>query len=178
MAAIADRAPGRHFEVAGFSRQFRVSPAPNQYFHKQGVGGTATAVVQVSKNLRLIATALYGSGGGRYLTGLGPDFVVGPDGSISPVHSLGGVAGFEYTLDSKSQVFGYYGGTYFSRNYTVMGPNSYMGFGYPGSSSANRQLQEPSFGYYYTFWKNPKFGALQLILEYAYLTRAPWSVAC
>src|ERR1035441_7996876 len=59
----------------------------------------------------------------------------------------------------------------------AMSPGSYMGLGFPGSSSANRQFQEPSFGYYYTFWKNPRYGALQFIGEYAYLTRAPWYVA-
>ena len=166
-----------HFELAGFSRQFRVSPAQGKYFTAQGVGGSADTVLEVAKNFRLIATAFYSSGGGRFSVGLGPDIVVGPDGSISPVHSMAGVAGFEYAPTPKSQLFAYYGGTYFQRNYTVVSPGNYLGFGYPGSSSANRQFQEPSFGYYYTFWKNPKYGALQVITEYAYLTRAPWYVA-
>jgi len=166
-----------HFELAGFSRQFRTSPAPGKYFDAQGVGGSFDAVLEVAKNFRLIATAFYSSGGGRYLVGLGPDVVIGPDGSISPVHSMAGIAGFEYAPTAKSQFFGYYGGTYFDRNYTMVSPGSYLGFGSPGSSSANRQFQEPSFGYYYTYWRNPKYGALQLITEYAYLTRAPWYVA-
>jgi hypothetical protein len=168
---------GLHFELAGFSRQFRISPAAGKYYDAQGVGGSSDAVLEVAKNLRLIATAFYSSGGGRYLVGLGPDFMVGPDGSISPVHSMGGIAGFEYAPNAKSQFFGYYGGTYFDRNYTQLGPASYLGFGFPGSSSANRQFQEPVFGYYYTYWKNPRYGALQIITEYAYLTRAPWYVA-
>jgi len=168
---------GLHFELAGFSRQFRTSPAPGKYYGAQGVGGSSDAVLEVAKNLRLIATAFYSSGGGRYLVGLGPDFTVGPDGSISPVHSMAGIAGFEYAPNAKSQFFGYYGGTYFDRNYTQVGPASYLGFGFPGSSSANRQFQEPVFGYYYTYWKNPRYGALQIITEYAYLTRAPWYVA-
>jgi hypothetical protein len=166
-----------HFELAGFSRQFRTSPAQGRYYDAQGVGGSSDAVLEVAKNFRLIATAFYGSGGGRYLVGLGPDFIVGPDGSISPVHSMAGIAGFEYAPSAKSQFFSYYGGTYFDRNYTAVGPGTYLGFGFPGSSSANRQFQEPVFGYYYTYWKNPKYGALQLITEYAYLTRAPWYVA-
>jgi hypothetical protein len=166
-----------HFELAGFSRQFRTSPAQGKYFYAQGVGGSFDTVLEVAKNFRLIATAFYSSGGGRFSVGLGPDLVVGPDGSISPVHSMAGIAGFEYAPTAKSQFFGYYGGTYFRRNYTVVSPGNYMGFGFPGSSSANRQFQEPAFGYYYTFWKNPKYGALQIIGEYAYLTRAPWYVA-
>ena len=166
-----------HFELAGFSRQFRVSPAQGKYFYAQGVGGSADTVLEVAKKFRLIATAFYSSGGGRFSVGLGPDLAVGPDGSISPVHSMAGIAGFEYAPTAKSQFFGYYGGTYFQRNYTVVAPGSYVGFGFPGSSSANRQFQEPSFGYYYTFWKNSRYGALQFIGEYAYLMRAPWSVA-
>jgi hypothetical protein len=168
---------GLHFELGGVSRQFRTSPAAGKYYDAQGVGGSFGAVLEAARNFRVITTAFYSSGGGRYLAGLGPDFIVGPDGSISPVHSLGGIAGFEYASTPKSQFFGYYGGTYFDRNYTAAGPGSYLGFGFPGSSSANRQFQEPAFGYYYTYWKNPKYGSLQIIAEYAYLTRAPWYVA-
>jgi uncharacterized coiled-coil protein SlyX len=166
-----------HFELAGFSRQFRTSPAQNVYYGAQAVGGSFDTVLEVAKNFRLIATGFYSSGGGRYLVGLGPDLVVGPNGSISPVHSMSGIAGFEYAPTPKSQIYGYYGGTYFDRNYTVVSPGSYLGFGFPGSTSANRQFQEPMFGYYYTFWKDPKYGALQIITQYAYLTRAPWYVA-
>ena len=167
-----------HFELAGVSRQFRTSPAPGVYFGAQGVGGSADTVLEVAKNFRLIATAFYSSGGGRYLVGLGPDLVVGPDGSISPVHSMAGIAGFEYAVSPKSQIYGYYGGTYFDRNYTVVSPGNYMGFGFPGSSSsANRQFQEPMFGYYYTLFKNPRYGAVQVITQYAFLTRAPFYVA-
>jgi hypothetical protein len=166
-----------HFELTGISRQFRVSPASGKYFDAQGVGGSFNTILEVAKNFRLIATTFYSSGGGRLLVGLGPDFAVGPDGSISPVHSMAGIAGFEYAPTPKSQLFAYYGGAYFDKNYTVVSPGSYLGFGFPGSTSANRQFQEPNFGYYYTFWKNPKYGALQIIGEYAYLTRAPWYVA-
>jgi hypothetical protein len=166
-----------HFELAGFSRQFRTSPAQGKNFYAHGVGGSFDTVLEVAKNFRLIATAFYSSGGGRLSVGLGPDLVIGPDGSISPVHALAGVAGFEYAPNAKSQFFGYYGGTYFRKNYTLVSPGNYLGFGFPGSASANRQFQEPSFGYYYTFWKNPRYGALQFIGEYAYLTRAPWYVA-
>jgi hypothetical protein len=166
-----------HFELAGLSRQFRTSPAQGAYFDAQGVGGSFDAVLEVAKNFRLIATSFYSSGGGRYLVGLGPDLIVGPNGSISPVHSMAGIAGFEYAPTSKSQFYAYYGGTYFDRNYTVVSPGNYLGFGFPGSSSANRQFQEPMFGYYYTYWKNPKYGALQIVTQYSYLTRAPWYVA-
>ena len=167
-----------HFEVAGYARRFRTSPADGKYFYAKGFGGAFNTSLEVAKNFRLITNMFDGSGGGRYLVGLGPDLVVGPDGSISPVHSMGGIVGFEYAPNPKSQFFGYYGGTYFLRNYSMVSPGSYLGFGYPGSSSsANRQYQEPVIGYYYTFWRAPRYGALQIIAEYAYLSRAPWYVA-
>jgi uncharacterized coiled-coil protein SlyX len=54
----------------------------------------------------------------------------------------------------------------------------YVGFGYPGSSSSsNKSLQEPTIGYVQTLWRNPKYGALQIITQYSYVTRAPWFVA-
>jgi len=167
-----------HFELAGFSRRFRTSPAEGKYFDATGMGGSFTTSLEMAKNFRLIVTAFDGSGGGRYVAGLGPDVVIGPDGSISPVHSTAGIAGFEYAPNPRSQFFAYYGGAYFARNYTLLSPGNYLGFGYPGSSSsANRQFQEPMFGYYYTFRKSPRYGAMQLITQYSYLTRAPWYVA-
>jgi uncharacterized coiled-coil protein SlyX len=165
-----------HFELAGFSSQFRVSPAQGKYFNAQGVGGDFDTSLELAKNFRFIVTGFYSSGGGRFAVGLGPDLVLGPDGSISPVHSIAGIGGFEYAPNAKSQFFTYYGGTYFDKNYTVISPGNYLGFGFPGSSSANRQFQEGEAGYYYTFFRNPRYGALQFIGEYAYLTRAPWSV--
>ena len=166
-----------HFELAGLSRQFETSPAPGVHMSAQGVGGSFNMVAEVAKNFRLIATSFYSSGGGRYLVGLGPDLVVGPDGSISPVHSMSGIAGFEYRATPKSQVFAYYGADYFRRNYVAVAPGSYLGFGFPGSSNAaNRQIQEPTVGYIRTFWKTPNYGALQLIGQYSWLTRSPWSV--
>ncbi len=165
-----------HFELGGFARRFRTSPAAGAYFNATGLGGTADAFLEVAKNFRLLGTAFYSSGGGRYLFGLGPDLAVGPDGSISPVHSMSAIGGFEYAPTASTQFFAYYAAAYFDRNYTQTGPSSYVGFGFPGSSAANRQFQEPQVGYYHTYWKNPKYGALQLITEYAYLTRAPWSV--
>lgn len=166
-----------HVNVAGISSQFRVTPAAGVFHGAQGVGGTFNAILEVAKNFRLVGNVLYGTGVGRYLEGLGPDLVIGPNGTISPVHSAAGIAGFEYAPTPKSQLFVYYGGEYFGRNYTVVSPGSYLGFGFPGSTNANRQIQEPTFGYTYTFWKNPKYGALQILSQYAYLTRAPWSVA-
>jgi hypothetical protein len=167
-----------HVETAGLWRHFRTSPAAGVHFDAQGFGGSFNSSLEIFKNFRFVETAFVSSGGGRYILGLAPDLTVGPDGSISPVHALSGIAGFEYAPDPKSQIYAYYGGDYFRRNYTLVSPGSYLGFGFPGSSNAaNRQIQEPSFGYIRTFWKNPNYGALQVVTQYSYLTRAPWWVA-
>jgi hypothetical protein len=134
--------------------------------------------LELAKNFRFILTSFHSQGGGRYIFGLGPDAVVGPDGSVSPVHSSAGIGGFEFQSDPNSQWYAYYGGAYFSRNFTVTAPNQFLGFGFPGSSAgANRQVQEFTIGYTRTFWKNPNYGALQWMTQYSYVTRAPWSIA-
>ncbi|HXA83448.1 MAG TPA: hypothetical protein VNZ47_00130, partial [Candidatus Dormibacteraeota bacterium] len=56
-------------------------------------------------------------------------------------------------------------------------PNTFVGFGGPGSSNAaNRSIQEPTLDWVTTFWKNPQYGALQLMTQFSYLTRSPWVV--
>jgi hypothetical protein len=53
-----------------------------------------------------------------------------------------------------------------------------VGYGYTGSpSSHNRAIQEATFGWIQTMWKNPTYGALQFISQYSYLTRSPWYIA-
>jgi hypothetical protein len=175
-AKLANRAV--HFDVAGLSRQFRTLTADNTKISSPGVGGSVNLVVEPVKNLRWILTAFFSSGGGRYIMGMGPDAIVGPDGSISPVHSISGIAGLEYQFSRASQVYAYYSGAYFARNYVTVSPGNYLGFGYPGSSNlANRQVQEATIGYARTFWKTPNYGAFQALGQYAYVTRAPWYVA-
>jgi hypothetical protein len=167
-----------HFDIAGISRQFRTIAPNGLRDSAQGIGGTMTLVVEPVKNFKWILTAFHNSGGGRFIMGMGPDVVVAPNGAISPVHSTSGITGFEYMVRPSSQLFGYYSGAYFSRNYFAVSPSGYLGFGYPGSSSsANRQIQEATAGYTHIFWKNPNFGSFQAIGQYAYVTRSPWHVS-
>lgn len=75
------------------------------------------------------------------------------------------------------------GADYFPRNFSLDNsagakPNTFVGFGGPGSSNAaNRSIQEPTLDWVTTFWKNPQYGALQLMTQVSYLTRSPWAVA-
>jgi hypothetical protein len=36
-------------------------------------------------------------------------------------------------------------------------------------------IGEGTGGFIYSFWKNPKYGALQWINQYSYLYREPWA---
>jgi len=66
-------------------------------------------------------------------------------------------------------------GTYFNRNYTLISPGNYLGFGFPGSSSANRSFRRAR-----PATTTPSLGTRDTVApvhwEYAYLSRAPWSV--
>jgi hypothetical protein len=103
--------------------------------------------------------------------------VVRADGTLSPMHSGGVVEGFELT-HKNSLFYAYYGGIYVGRNVAVDTNGSLVGYGYRGSSnSQNRTIQEVSFGFNQTIWKDARYGALNLMGQYEYLTRNPWFVA-
>lgn len=148
---------------------------------KTGFGGEFNLNLELIKNFRLIANSFYSDGGGRYIFGMGPQAVVLPDGSISLVHSASTTDGIEYQVNKKTMVYGYYGGAYFQRNAFIDtstgGAGKTIGFGGLNSNNNNnRAIQEGTIGFVQTFWKNPQVGALQLITQYSYLTRAPWFV--
>ena len=45
------------------------------------------------------------------------------------------------------------------------------------ANSQNRAIQEITFGFNQTIWANPRYGAINLMGQYEYLTRNPWYVA-
>jgi len=123
-----------HFDVAGLFRSFKAvnlissnlaSPLTNgnltgansmsDTIHGGGIAGTAN--IELVKNFRFIATAFYSSGGGRYIASTaGPDFIVRPDGNLSGVKSGSGIGGFEYQVNPKTIIYGYYSGAYFGKD--------------------------------------------------------------
>ena len=174
---------------------------------KTGGGGAAAINLELLKGFRVLANGFYSDGGGRYIFGMGPNAVlfpvnaagqtctnvatvtssgttfsgVGCDVGISLVHSGSGIVGFEAQFTPKTMIYGYYGGAYFQRNFapdTTGKPGTFVGFGGPNSANNNnRSIQEPSIGWIQTFWRNPQYGALQLITQLGYVTRSPWFVA-
>ncbi len=172
-----------HFEVAGIERTFKVwnTTTGNQYSGKYstkaGGGGSVNANFEVVKNLRLVTNNYWSDGGGRYMFGQAPDVAVRADGSLSPIHSGGTVDGFEAVL-GKTLLYAYYGGIFIGKNVVVDTNGSLVGYGYRGSANnQNKAIQEITLGFNQTIWKDAKYGAVNLMGQYEYLTRDPWYVA-
>ncbi|HEY6331509.1 MAG TPA: hypothetical protein VI756_19445 [Blastocatellia bacterium] len=166
-----------HIEFVGLERNFKdYNPLSKQSFTATGGGGAVNLNLELFKGFHLISNNFYSDGGGRYIFGQAPDFVLRGDGSMSLIHSYSTVDGFEAQVSPKTLFYAYYGGAYIQKNLIVdPATGHFVGYGYPGSSSGdNRALQEPTFGMIQTFWKDPKYGALSLILQYSYLIRSPW----
>jgi hypothetical protein len=167
-----------HIEAAGLFRTFKAyNPLNNNIYQSHGYGGSLNLNLELAKKLHVVSNNFLSAGGGRWIFGLAPDLIVRCDGSLSPVHANSTLNGFEYQF-KKSLLYAYWGAVYIRSN-TVWDPaaKNWIGYGYPGSGNGqNRLIQEPSFGLTQTFWKDPKYGALQMMLQYSYVSRDPWFV--
>jgi hypothetical protein len=187
-------ARGRHFhvEATGLLTGARAGILQsNGSFssHKAiGGGGTIATNYEIFRNFLFLGNVFWSDGGAHYLVGTGPQVVVRPNAAgsdIAPsmVHAGAGSAGFEWKASPKTAFAVYYGGDYYQRNYfrdttNTQNPSAIIGFGGPGSPNTNnRAIQQATIDWLQTFWKQPKYGALQFYTQYSYLTRAPWFVA-
>ncbi len=60
---------------------------------------------------------------------------------------------------------------------TKTGAPAFIGFGGPGSANTNnRTVQEVTFDWTQTFWKNPQYGSVFLVNQLSYISRSPWFV--
>jgi hypothetical protein len=182
-----------HLEVVGLVTGVRstVIPVDEKSFSSHsavGGGGSIAGNYELFRHFYFLANGFWSDGGGRYLVGDGPQLVLRPNAAgtnIYPslVHAGAGSAGFEWTQSQKTTLAVYYGQDYFGRNFfpdttNTANPDTIIGYGGPGSPNTNnRTLQEITFDWIQTFWKSPKFGALQYYTQYSYVTRAPWFVA-
>jgi hypothetical protein len=195
-----------HVEVGGIMTSAKITFTPTvagatfQHDSHIGVGIQGGFVLSMTKNFRLVANGLWGTGVGRYFIGMGPQVVVAPSNfggatctstsgcglRLSPVHAGSGLAGLELQATSKTLFGAYYGAAYFQRNFfpdltSPAAVKPFVGYGGPGvfavTSTQNRAIQEPTFDWTQTFWRNPQYGAVLLVTQYSYLTRSPWFVA-
>jgi hypothetical protein len=176
-----------HFEIGGVERNFKVynpgaaasgtNPAvPAGSFSAEGGGGFVNLHVEPIKGVRLLTNNYWSDGGGRYIFGQAPDLIAHADGSISLVHSGSTASGIEIT-HKKTLLYGYYSGIYIMRNTAVDTSGKFIGYGYSGAPSGqNRNIQQVTFGFNQTIWKDAKWGAVNFMGQYAYLLRDPWYV--
>jgi hypothetical protein len=168
----------QHIDAAVFVRGFKTyNPATDTSFSATGYGGSVNAVIEPVRNFRLIATNFFSKGGGRYIANTGiPDFIVNPDFSMSLVQSWSGIYGAEVTAKN-TLLYGYYSIASVNQNTTLDADGKTpIGYGIAGSAAANHKIYEGTFGLTQTFFRDPKIGGMQLMLQYSYLKRTPFSV--
>ncbi|MDQ1404557.1 MAG: hypothetical protein QOG55_186 [Acidobacteriaceae bacterium] len=187
---------GRHLhaEVVGLftGAHASVKPVGQTSFHSRSTVGGGAAIAAnyelVPNKLVLLGNVFWSDGGAHFLVGTAPQLVIRPnaagtDVSLSMVHAGAGSAGLEWRATTKQAFAVYYAADYFGRNFfpdttDTTHPGTIIGFGGPGSSNIdNRAIQQVTFDWLQTFWKQKRYGALQSYVQYSYLTRAPWFVA-
>ena len=168
----------QHIEVVGLYRTFRTyNQNNNDHYNAAAGGGAVNLNFEPAKNFHLILNNFWSDGGGRYLYGTIPDLAIRPDGSISPIHAYSGIGGFEYTVKN-TLLYSYFGEYYGGRDVIIDTNGKPVGYGFTGSSNGNnRSIQEITLGTTQTLWRDPKWGALQLMFQYSWINRDPWYVA-
>ena len=173
-----DPAKRLHFEVGGVVREFKLwNPTTKTTSSSGGAGGFLNLNFELFKGFRVLTNNFVSDGGGRFIFGQAPDLIARADGSPSPIHADSTASGFEYS-NKNTLLYAYYGGLYVGRNVTIDLTGKPVGYGYAGSPAGqNRAVQEGTFGFNQTLWKDAKYGALNFMGQYSYLTRNPWAVA-
>lgn len=151
--------------------------------HSTGVFlGEVNTNWELFKGFHLIENLFWSDGLGRYMFGSVPDVAITPTGSLAPIHSLSTVDGFEAQVTKNTLFAFYYGGIYIQGT-PIFDPTAagstltkpvYAGYGYTGSTQV-RSIEEYTFDWIQTLWKNKNYGALALITQYSYLTKSPFT---
>ncbi|MGA2350779.1 MAG: hypothetical protein ABSF70_10130 [Terracidiphilus sp.] len=182
-----------HTGVAGLLTATRidtpasVTKAISVHDARQGGAVVGDFNLELFKGFHLITIGYWSDGGGRYIGGMGPGFVVLQNGTVtSPfhaalIHSGSGIGGFEWSIDKRTTIASYVSGAYYQRRYGLdpdIKTATYVGYGFPGSASTNnRAIKEATFASISTLWQKPPYGALQIITQSSYVLRDPWYVA-
>ena len=80
---------------------------------------------------------------------------------------------------NKTLLYAYWSGIYIGKDVGLdANGTTLIGYGYHGSAnSQDRYIQEVTFGFNQTIWKDAKWGAVNVMGQYAYVFREPWYVA-
>src|SRR6185436_19413314 len=149
-------------------RSFRTyGPVADRTFSKTGTGFSVSGVFQLAKGLNVIGTTLVSDGGGRYMIGQAPDFMVNADASITTIGSTSGMAGIEAQVKPSTMLFGYHGTVRIDRE-VASDAGKAIGYGIPGAAGANRVIDETTAGFSHAFFREPRYGAMLLMFQYSY----------
>jgi hypothetical protein len=166
-----------HFEIAGVEITNKianpVSTPPYQTNTKAGAGASVNLNFELFKGFRVFTNNYWSDGGGRYIFGQAPDFIIGANGNLSLVHSASTVSGFE-AGGRRNMFYAYYGGVYIGKDLAVDTTGKLVGYGPLSSDGQNRAIQEITFGTNTTLARDARWGALNLMFQYSYLQRNPW----
>jgi hypothetical protein len=168
----------QHIDAAVLVSGFKTfNPATSATSTDTGTGESINVVLEPIRNLRLIAANFFSKGGGRYIANTNiPDFIVNPDFSLTPVDSWSGIYGAEVTA-KQTLLYGYYSIAKVDRTVTVdANGTTPIGYGINGSQTANHKIQEATVGITQTFFRDPKAGAMQLMVQFSNVQRTPFSV--
>lgn len=168
----------QHVDAALLVRNFKTyNLSTDTSFRKTGVGGAFTLALQPAAPVRVIATAFFSSGGGRYLANTNlPDFMVNADASMTLVSTRSFLVGTEIQAHPKTSVYGYYSEAHADSAVATDVDGSAIGFGIPGSTTANERVLEGTAGLIHTFVRDAKAGGLQFMAQYSHVRRTPFSV--
>jgi hypothetical protein len=146
-------------------------------FKQTATGGAVNVALEPAPSVRLVATSFFSSGGGRYLANTNlPDFIVNPDASITLVATRSYLIGTEIQAGRKTGLYAYYSEAHADHAVTSDVDGSAIGFGVPGSTAANERIGETTAGVTQTFFRDPKIGGLQVMVQYSHVRRTPFSV--
>ena len=167
-----------HIDAAFLVRSYRTfMPSTSTKSSKTGTAGSINVSLEPGvPNVHIVLMNYFSDGSGRYIANTNlPDFIVNPDGSMATVSSWSGIYGAEANV-KKSLIYGYYSRaqadpkTTFDANGTTV-----IGFGVPNSQSANHKVEEDTVGLTQTLLRDPKFGGLQIWLQYSHVKRTVFS---
>jgi hypothetical protein len=185
-----------HYELYGLARGFRDrSPGTASGTNNTTWGGSIGAglvlpIALAGQNLQFQASALAGSGNGRYGSAQLPDATLRPDGTVAAIREWQALAGIVYKPVPALTLYVYGGEEAASRTaYTDAAGTAGIGYGSPlynnsgcysltgtaGTCIANtRAVQQISVGEWWKVYQG-EIGNFQVGLEYSYLDRKTFS---
>ena len=167
----------QHFDVAALVRGYKTyNPATSTTNSATGTGFELNANIEPVHNVHFVATYFNSNGGGRYIANTNiPDFAVNADGTMTTVKSTSYIVGPEIAA-GKSLIYLYYSGVHADSAVSLDTNGKQIGFGTTGNNAANNKLYEFTLGLTQTFYRDPKFGGVQMMLQYSKVNRTPFSV--